>query len=344
MILEDLLINEGTTIKTAMNIMDKNAKRIIFVVVDGFLRGSLTDGDIRRWILKDRSVEENVECAMNKNTKYIHKTEMNNAQDIIKDLSIDALPVVDDNNKIREIIFNNDEIVHNKIDIPVVIMAGGKGTRLYPYTKILPKPLIPIGDTPIIERIINKFNEFGCNRFYLTLNYKKNMIKSYFEEINPDYTVNYVEEVKPLGTGGSLSLMREELKEPFFVSNCDILVDSNYGDIVDFHKHSGNAVTIVASLKHITIPYGVLKLGEDGLLEDTVEKPELTYLINTGMYLLDPKTVDLIPDDEFFDLPSLFSRCKEVGYKVGVYPVSQNAWMDMGQIEEMNDMVRRLEG
>lgn len=343
MILEDFLIETGSTIKKAMNLMDKNARRIIFIVDDGLLIGSLTDGDVRRWILKDKSIEENVEHAMNKDPKYIYKSEINNAQKLMEKLLIDAVPVVDEGGKIKEIIFKSDGKIYSKIDIPVVIMAGGKGTRLYPYTKILPKPLIPIGDTPIIERIINKFNEFGCSEFYLTLNYKKNMIKSYFEEVSPGYTVNYVEEPKPLGTGGSLSLMKHNLKEPFFVSNCDILIDCDYTDIVDFHKNNENDITIVASLKHITIPYGVLKINKKGLLEDTVEKPELTYLINTGMYLLEPRTLELIPDDEFFDLPSLFNRCKEVGYKVGIYPVSQNAWMDMGQIEEMNEMIKRLE-
>ncbi|MDD7794614.1 nucleotidyltransferase family protein [Clostridium sp. 'White wine YQ'] len=342
MVLQEFLVEKGSTIKNAMKQIDKNAKGLVFVVEDNKLLGTLTDGDIRRWILKDKSVEDNVEKAMNKKPKYILNDKMYKAKEMLKKLNIEALPIIDQDKNVLEIIFDDDKVYNSKINIPVVIMAGGKGTRLYPYTKILPKPLIPIGETPIIERIINKFNFFGCDDFYLTLNYKKNMIKTYFNDLERNYKVNYVDEDRPLGTGGSLYLLKNTLDKTFFVSNCDIILDENYDKILKFHKEHKFMITVVASLKHIIIPYGVMQLGKDGTLDNTVEKPELSYLINTGIYILEPEVFKYIPDDTCIDLPTVIEICKNDGNKVGVYPVSENSWMDMGQIEEMDEMIKRL--
>lgn len=341
--INDFVVSEKTTIKEAMELMDKNARKIIFVTKDNKLVGSLSDGDIRRFILKEESIENSVSNAMNSNSVYILKDEASNGIKVMEEKKIEAIPVVNEDHSIRNILFKTKELVQGKtINPPVVIMAGGKGTRLYPYTKILPKPLIPIGDTPIVERIINKFHNYGCSNFFISVNYKKNMIKSYFNEEERDYNLTYVEEDKPLGTGGSLSLMREYLNETFFVSNCDILVDTDYTDVMDYHKKNNNDITFVASLKHTQIPYGVLKLNGDGLFESTVEKPEYSHLINTGMYLMEPKILDFVPDNDFADLPDVIMKAKNNGFKVGVFPVSDKSWLDMGQIKEMENMIDSL--
>ena len=341
--INDFIVNSNVSVKFAMEQMDKNARKIIYVSKDSKLIGVLSDGDIRRYILGDNSIQDSVEGAMNPKPIYILNNQIEIAHDVMKEKQVESIPVLNEDFSIRNIMFKSfDLISRDKLNNPVVIMAGGKGTRLYPYTKILPKPLIPIGDTPIMERIINKFHDFGCINYLVSVNYKKNMIRSYFDDIERPYDMTYIEEDKPLGTGGSLSLMKSLLKETFFVSNCDILVDADYTNIVDFHKVNKHDVTIVASIKNNQIPYGVLKLDEDGLLEDTEEKPEFSYLINTGMYLIEPAILDLVPENEFSDLPTIIMLAKQKGLKIGVYPVSENSWLDMGQIKEMEQMIDSL--
>lgn len=342
--LQEFIVDKNNTVKEAMEKMDKNAKEIVYVVDNDQLVGSLSDGDVRRWILKDGDIAQSVEHAMHADPIYVNEEDYNKSQEIFEvRKGINSIPVLNQNNTIRTIIFRSSEQIYKeRLTTPVVIMAGGKGTRLYPYTKILPKPLIPIGDTPIVERIMDRFNQFGSDKILMSVNYKKNMIKSYFNDIDSPYKIEYFEEDKPLGTGGSLSLMREQLKETFFVSNCDILIDADYTSIYDFHKKNKYDVTMVASVKNTVIPYGVLKLDKEGLLESTEEKPEYTHLINTGMYLLEPSIVDLVPDNEFTDLPTVITKAKDKGLRVGVYPVSENSWLDMGQIKEMENMIDSL--
>lgn len=345
--MEDLIINKDITILEAIRRLDICAKKILLIVEDDRLCGVITDGDIRRWILKNGDLNEKVEKIMNKNPITLNLKNKHNALNLMIKHNIEAIPLIDDNGLLKSIVFwnelNNEDLrKREKIDLPVVIMAGGKGTRLHPYTKILPKPLIPIGDTPIIERIINKFNHFGCTNFYLTVNYKKNMIKSYFGDIEKNYKITYIEEEKPLGTGGSLYLLKDKINTTFFVSNCDILVDADYIDILKKHKENKNKMTMVTSLKVFEVPYGVIQLDDNGKVQKVVEKPKHTYLVNTGFYVLEPETIYDVPENEFFDLPSLYEYYLNKGEKVGVYPISEGSWMDMGQMDNLQDMLRRL--
>ena len=344
-----LEIKDISTIRDALKKIDDEGKGIALVVDENnrFL-GTVTDGDIRRWVLKNGSMDSYVTEVMNKNAIYIFEDNEKKAKKIMAENCITAIPVLNLDKTINRIIFLHDSLMKKEKsdvlkEIPVVIMAGGLGTRLYPYTKILPKPLIPIGDTPIIERIIDKFREYSVENFYLTVNYKKNMIKSYFNDLEKDYNVYYVDEDKPLGTGGSLSLLKGKIKQTFFVSNCDILIDAEYDKILRHHKESGNKVTIVSSIKNFTIPYGVFKLNNEGCIKEIQEKPEYSYLINTGMYVLEPEVLNDIPENKFYNLPDIIEKYMKDNVKVGVYPISESSWMDMGQISEMRDMVERIE-
>ncbi|MGN0141609.1 MAG: nucleotidyltransferase family protein [Roseburia sp.] len=343
-----LIFPNGTVVE-ALQKIDSNAKGILFVINENRkLVGVVTDGDIRRWLIKTGELQGTVEYIMNKDPKVIYRKEVDSAREFMVKHRITALPVVNAKGIISDIIFREDpkipEIVRKCTleDVSVVIMAGGKGTRLYPYTKILPKPLIPIGDIPIMERIIDKFRDFGVKDFYATVNYRKSMIKAYFAENTTDYEIRYVEEDKPLGTAGSLGLIQDKLEQPFVVTNCDILIHADYGDIYRYHKESGNELTIVTALKNIVVPYGVVHSSENGVIQSMEEKPKMSYFVNTGMYILNPSLLEEIPKDTFFHMTNLADKLLAEGRKVGMYPISEDSFLDMGEFEEMHRMEEKL--
>ncbi len=344
------LITQKAVVVEAMQKIDLNAKGILFVIDENErLEGVVTDGDIRRWLIKTGDLQGKVGNIMNKNPQVIVCKERKKARQYMEKYCITALPVVTGENRIKDIVFREeDRLEEDKEEknalqnVPVVIMAGGKGTRLYPYTKILPKPLIPIGDIPIMERIINEFRKFGVKDFHATVNYRKSMIKSYFSDNITDYHLNYVEEDKPLGTAGSLTLLTEELHVPFIVTNCDILIHANYGDIYRYHLQTKNELTIVTALKNIVVPYGVIHSSENGRIHSMEEKPKLSYFVNTGMYILSPELLQEIPGNTFFHMTDLADKLLQEGRKVGMYPISEDSFLDMGEFEEMHRMEEKL--
>ena len=344
--IQDFLIAEEASIFEAMEALDKVAKKILFIARNSNLVAALTDGDIRRWILKKGNLDARVKEIANYNPKFLNEKDKGLAKRYMKKYSIEALPILDDDGKITSIVFLNNEEISRKrnLDAPVVIMAGGLGTRLYPYTKILPKPLIPIGEIPIVEHIMNKFYYYGSNQFYLIVNHKKNMIKAYFNEIRKDYKIDYVDEDKFLGTGGGLSLLKGKINSTFLLSNCDILIEEDYEKIYNYHKKEQNLITMVCSLKNIKIPYGVIEISSTGEIESMKEKPELSFFTNTGMYVVEPKVIEEIEEGKVIDFPDIIGNYKANGEKIGVYPISENSWLDMGQFEGMEKMRRRLEG
>lgn len=334
----------------AMERIDANAHGILFIVNEkDKLQGTVTDGDVRRWIIKSGKLDVKVSEIMNKDPKIIYRKEINNAQAYMKKVQVKALPVLDSRGKVVDIVLDTGDTAEvSKRDtetlsrVPVVVMAGGKGTRLYPYTKILPKPLIPIGDIPIMERIIDKFLDYGVSNFYATVNYKKSMIKSYFADLAADYSIQYVEEDKPLGTAGSLRLIEDAFDQPFIVTNCDILIHADYADVYKYHKESGNDLTIVSALKNIVVPYGVIHSKENGTVSSMEEKPKLSYFVNTGMYVLNPELLEKIPEDTFFHMTDLTDLLLQENRQVGMYPISEDSFLDMGEFEEMRRMEKKL--
>lgn len=348
--LNNLLINEDATVVDAMQAIDRNVKGIVFVVDKNIcLKGALSDGDIRRWLIKTGDVNASIRSIFNKMPMSIYREEIPSALKIMRKHSIDAIPVLSKKGKVIDVIFKEDfdsetvaEDNESLKGVPVIIMAGGKGTRLYPYTKILPKPLIPIGDVPIMERIIDRFTAFGVQKFYATVNYKKGMIRSYFNDLNSTYKIKYVEEPEPLGTAGSIRLINESFTKPVIVTNCDIIINADYGEIYKYHSESGNVMTIVSALKNIVVPYGVINSGENGEVLSMDEKPRLSYFVNTGMYVLSPEVIQYIPENKFYHMTHLSDYLLSHNMKVGMYPISEDSFLDMGEFEEMGRMEEKL--
>lgn len=346
--IDRFVCRDDITLTKAMLQISDNRQGVLYVVNDvGRIIGSVSDGDIRRSLVRDGNMNKLVREVMNTSPLLIKDSEK--AEDIEwgNCPRITALPVVNDKGQIKNIILRDPtELVKNNeilADVNIVIMAGGKGTRLYPYTKILPKPLIPIGDIPIIERIIDKYVDFGAKNFYITVNYKRGMIKSYFEEIVPSYSISFVDEDMPLGTAGSLKLIEDDIGDAIFVANCDTLINADYADIYNHHIETNSALTIVTALKKFDVPYGVLNVGDGGVIKSMEEKPSMSYFINTGMYVLDTRCIDLIPQEEMYHMPQLAEKLLSLGQKVTMYPVAEDDFLDMGEFEEMKRMEEKLE-
>lgn len=343
--IEELFLAPDATVLAAMKKLDETGQRILFVAPEGKLRAVLTDGDVRKYILRGGSLEAPVGAAANPRPISLSIEERAAARGLLEEKGIDALPLLDKQGRIADIVFASGFDIDNRkrAGLPVVIMAGGLGTRLYPYTKILPKPLIPVGELPIVEHIINRFRDFGCTQFHLVVNYKKSMIKSYFNDLEKDYTVEYADEDAPLGTGGGLCLLKGRLGSTFFLSNCDILIDADFGDIYNYHKKSGNLITMVCAFKHFTVPYGVITLGEQGGIQSMQEKPEMNFLTNTGVYVVEPRVVEELEDGKKQGFTDIIEHYRAQGERVGAYPIREQSWMDMGQMEELDAMRRKLE-
>ena len=344
MILSDFIVTEEQTVLEVMKVIDNNAKGIAFVCKDNKLLAVVTDGDIRRFILRRGDLNSCIKDIANYKPRYVTNEEAVDAIAYMKRHSITALPLVDKDQNLITIHFLYDykPIGNAKLNVPVVIMAGGKGTRLYPYTQILPKPLITIGDKTITEVIMDYFEAYGCKHFDMIVNYKKNFIKSFFIDNETKRDVSFIEEEEFLGTGGGLKLLEGRYKDSFFVTNCDIIIEEDYSEILEYHKNQGNIITIVAATKRTTIPYGTIDLNEAGQVEKINEKPSFTFLTNTGLYVLEPEFLEKIPVNTFIHITDIIQNCINNNEKVGIYPISEHAWMDMGQMEELEKMRERL--
>ncbi len=343
----DFCIMSDSTILEAMKVINETAKGIVFVCEKGKLIGVVTDGDIRRYILQNGDLADAILKIANRNMIWLEKGEEAQAIPLMKQKSVSAIPILNGNREILKIYFRGGEIAEQEgrtdlLSVPLVIMAGGKGTRLKPYTDILPKPLIPIGEKTITERIVDRFLNYGCSKIYMIVNYKKEYIKAYFQDSSYKDTIKFVDEVTFLGTGGGLKLMEGMINETFFMSNCDILLDADYTGILDCHRREGNLITLVCARKEFSIPYGTIKVNENNRVIDFIEKPANSYLINTGFYVIEPELLTKIPKDSFIHITEIIENCIKEKAKVGTYIIKDDSWMDMGQFDEMEKMKQRL--
>lgn len=340
------VIAPSVSLLDAMKLMDEVKVKMLFVFEDEHFVSILTVGDIQRAIVKNIALEEQVGHVVERNKKFALKGEpMESIREKMLRLRAECMPVLDGQGELVDVIFWRDLFekeetdLRPKIDLPVVIMAGGKGTRLKPITNVIPKPLVPVGDKTILEVIMDQFEGIGCHKFYMSVNYKADMMKYYLSQLDHKYDIEFFMEDKPLGTIGSVSLLKGKITTPFFVSNCDSINEQDYRDVWDYHVNNHNDMTIVTMVKSFKIPYGVIETGEDGLMTALKEKPEQTYQVNTGVYILNPDLIDEIPEGEFFHITHLMEKVQSRGGRVGCFPVSEHSWKDMGEWPEYLKMI-----
>lgn len=345
--IEKFLGRESLTVSEAMQKIDGNQLGILFLQdCEDHLAGCITDGDIRRFLLAGGEISDTAINAANKSPKIANS--LDEAKSLYHKRNYVVIPVVDEEGYITDLYCGDtgDRIQkrHNPLNIPVVINAGGKGTRLDPFTKVLPKPLIPVGELPIIEHIMKEYQSYTCDEFHIIVNYKRDLMKAYFADNENHYNITWYDEEKPLGTGGGLSLLRGRFSSTFFFANCDALLTANYESMLKFHKENGNIITMICAYKNMRIPYGVVEMGVNGSIESMKEKPFMSFLTNTGIYIVEPEVIDDIEDGVSIGFPDIVEKERQKGKKVAVFPVSENEWMDMGQLPELEKMRIKLYG
>lgn len=344
--IKDRVVPLSASLLEAMKQMDEVQVKTLFVFRDEHFEGIITLGDIQRAIINNVALKEPIVRVLNKNKVYGYLHEEDTCiKEKMRRMRAEVMPILDERGELVDVwfwgdLFKKSESAEREgINLPVVIMAGGKGTRLKPITNVIPKPLVPIGDKTILETILDQFEEIGCTKFYMSVNYKADMLKYYLGQLEHKYDIEFFQEDKPLGTIGSVSLLKSKITTPFFVSNCDSINQQDYRDVYDYHVNNHNDLTIVTMVKSFKIPYGVIETGEDGLMVSLSEKPEMTYQVNTGVYILNPNCIEEIPEGQFFHITHLMERIKARGGRIGCFPVSEHSWKDMGEWSEYLKMI-----
>lgn len=347
--IKEISIQVSLTVLQSLKFMDDVKVKMLFAFDGERFLSILTIGDIQRAIIKGVDMNAPISTILDKDKQFVTPEE--SREDIrakMLRLRAECMPVVSARGELVEVLFWDEMFKYSesehreKIHLPVVIMAGGKGTRLKPITNVIPKPLVPVGDKTILEVIMDQFEGIGCKKFYMSVNYKADMMEYYLSQLEHKYDINFFMEDKPLGTIGSVSLLKGKITTPFFVSNCDSINDQDYRDVYDYHIKNKNDLTIVTMVKSFRIPYGVVETGEDGIMTALREKPELNYQVNTGAYILNPECIDEIPEGEFFHITHLMEKIKARGGRVGCFPVSEGSWHDMGEWPEYLKMINVL--
>tara|TARA_B100000963_G_C22614987_1_gene666847 strand:- start:1464 stop:2540 length:1077 start_codon:yes stop_codon:yes gene_type:complete len=299
--------------------------------------GTITDGDIRRSLLSGIKFTETINKCLNKKSfvlKYDDFKTLKNSKNFNIPDDILLIPVLNKKRKIVDIVKNSKSEKYNisnkNYNTQIFIMAGGLGTRLRPYSSIIPKPLIPIDGKPLIEHIMDKFLKYNFKKFIVSMNNDQKIIKTFFKSNKKKYKINFISEKKSLGTAGSLSLINKIPKD-LIVINCDSIIDSDYNLMLEYHKSNKNDLTVVVAKKKIVIPYGVFELNKDNKIA-MVEKPSSEILINTGMYIFSGKILSVLKKNKRLDMDQLIKGLISKKNKIDLFPIDNNSWHDFGQL------------
>lgn len=335
--LKNVIIGENSTIQDAIENLN-NSKLQIALVCNSEMNclGTLTDGDIRRGMIRGLNLKNSAKEICQENFRYLNIgfTEQD-ALDYMKDYNIRHLPVLNYERKVEDLYVLNQEDSIQKDNL-VFIFAGGVGKRLYPLTANCPKPLLPVSGKPILEHIILRLKQEGFINFNISIGYLGHMIEKYFENgKNMGINIRYVKEKKPLGTAGALSLLQHDTTEPILISNGDVLTLLNYSKIVDFHKKSKSLATMAVRTYQMMCPYGVVTRNGNELIQFE-EKPVRSFEVNAGIYVIDNKILKYLKHNKFINMPDLFNKLMNEGGKVSIFPLHES-WIDVGQVEDYHN-------
>lgn len=332
---KEIMISPSTAILKAIEIIDAGAMKIALVVDENnCLLGTVTDGDIRRGILRGVALDEEVQNVMNPNPITARSTETKETVLAIMKLKrLHQIPIIDGQGCVVGIEILDNLLKSNFRENWVMLMAGGLGTRLRPLTDDAPKPLLKVGSKPILETIMDNFIEYGFRKFYLSVNYKAEMIEEYFGDGSRwGVEIRYIHEDKRMGTAGALGLLSEKPTQPLVVMNGDLLTKVNFQQLLDFHIEHRAQATMCVREYDFQVPYGVVKVDKLKLI-GIDEKPIHKFFVNAGIYVLDPAALDLIPKNEFFDMPSLYQKLMDLNCETVVFPIREY-WMDIGRKDD----------
>jgi dTDP-glucose pyrophosphorylase/predicted transcriptional regulator len=333
---KDIIINRDATINEALKTISKGTFQIAIVVdKTNKLLGTLTDGDIRRGFLKGLNINSSIKSIFIKNPTIVKKNfSKEKLLSIALSKKIYQIPVVDNNRRLIGIHILDELIKSKTKSNKVVIMAGGKGMRLRPLTKNIPKPMLKVGKKPILQIILEKFKESGYKNFVICVNYKSKVIQDFFGDgMKFGVKITYIHEKIKMGTAGALSLLKKNMKinEPFFVMNGDLLTNLNFEKLLDFHQNHNSKATMCIREYNIESPYGEVQLSKENIIGIN-EKPSHKFFVNAGIYILDPKCINLIPK-RFYDMPTLFKKIIDKKEKVISFPLGEY-WLDIGRFND----------
>ena len=340
--LKNLIISPEDDLRNAIKAIERGKLKITLVMDNNKLVGVLNDGDIRRFLLEGNSLNDLVSSAMN--TKFISKTSNASPSELYKlmrDRSVMQIPILNEEGSLESLFIHKNLIQKNQkyISSSVVLMAGGKGKRLLPLTENCPKPMLEVNGEPMLEGLIKKLRDNGFLNFYISVNYLKDKIIDYFDD-GSDWGVNitYLVEELPLGTAGSLSLLPKEIIDPILVMNADVLTNFKPSKLLEFHKKNNALATLAVLENEFQVPFGVVET--DGMeLSSFREKPVYRHNINAGIYIVDPKLIELIKKGTFEDMPTFLIKAIKNKNKVVVYPIHEY-WIDVGVPETFNKVVK----
>lgn len=330
-----ILVTENTTLLETMKVIDDSSMQFAAVVDESnILLGTVTDGDIRRGILRGEGLDVPINKVMNSSpiSACIENT-YSDCLNLLKKHKLKQLPIIDMDNRVIDIMFAGEDLATKNNENTVILMAGGLGTRLRPLTENIPKPMLNVGSKPILETIIEGFKHYGFTNFIISVNYKKEIIQDYFQDGSAlGVTISYIEEDKRMGTAGALSLLKERPSRPIFVMNGDLLTQINFEQLLQFHEETESAATMCVREYEYQIPYGVIETDGQQLVS-IKEKPMQRNFVNAGIYVLSPEVFDYIPKGVFYDMPDLFKRLMDEPKNISAFPVREY-WLDIGRMSD----------
>jgi dTDP-glucose pyrophosphorylase/predicted transcriptional regulator len=335
--IKDIIVNEDTSLRDALNTIDKSSKQICLVLDNSQkLLGTISDGDIRRALLNNISLDEIIINVYFKNPTVAN---VNDSKETILNLckinKIHQIPIVDNDNNIVGLEILDELIVSESKVNKVILMVGGLGTRLRPLTENTPKPMLPVGGKPILQTIVEKFVSYGFVNIVMCIGYKSHIIQDFFEDGSRfGANIEYILENERMGTAGALSLLSQDqvTSEPFFIMNGDLLTNVNFEHFLNFHIQNNAKATMGVREYDFQVPYGVVNL-EDGKIKSIIEKPIHNFFVSAGIYILNSECIDLIPKDEFYDMPTLFDTLIKMNENTISFPIREY-WLDIGRMDE----------